>query len=373
MDYLLTKTFLDTKVIGKPLPIVYVGGGHYEMGLQIGQQYRSQVRVMADHYRHTFESAADELGIASWSEAVLHARKYLPFAEEATPQYVDEMRGIADGADADFDDLLVLNCMEALTSDALHLKCTSIAAASEVTANGSVLVGHNEDWLPEDMEQVYLVHAQPDDEPAFLAMTYGGLLPNIGFNARGIAQCCDSVYPNDARIGVPRIFVSRAVLAAETLADAIRAALHKRRAAGYNHLIVEAHGEMYNVEVSATAFATMYSLEGHLAHANHYLTPRMKTYEQHTANLIGSRVRYNRAQRLMKHYAGKLSVETFQDILSDHVNYPGSICNHVVEDDPPLDRQQTIVSLIIDLSNKTMFACWGPPCQGTYYSYRLEA
>lgn len=372
METLLTKTPLDIKVTGRQLPVVYVGGGHYDMGLQIGQQCRSQVQVMTDHYRCAFESAADELGIASWSEAVLHARKYLPFAEEATPQYLDEMRGIADGANVDLDDLLVLNCMEALTSDALHLKCTSLAAASEVTADGSVLVGHNEDWLPDDLEQVYLVHAEPDDEPAFLAMTYGGLLPNIGFNARGIAQCCDSVYPNDARIGVPRIFVSRAVLAAETLADAIRAALHKRRAAGYNHLIVETHGEMYNVEVSATAFATIYGLEGYLAHANHYLTPKMKNHEQQTLNLVGSRVRYNRAQRLMKRHLGKLSVETFQSILTDHVNYPGSICNHVVEEDPPPDQQQTIASLIMDLSNKTMLACWGTPCQGTYYPYRLE-
>ena len=45
-------------------------------------------------------------------------------------------------------------------------------------------------------------------------MTYGGLLPNVGFNAYGIAQLIDSVYPNDSRIGIPRLVVSRAVLAA---------------------------------------------------------------------------------------------------------------------------------------------------------------
>ncbi|HBY94706.1 MAG TPA: hypothetical protein DEP84_12225, partial [Chloroflexi bacterium] len=36
-------------------------------------------------------------------------------------------------------------------------------------------------------------------------MTYGGLLPNIGFNAAGIAQCCDSIHPSDRRIGIPRV------------------------------------------------------------------------------------------------------------------------------------------------------------------------
>ena len=83
--------------------------------------------------------------------------------------------------------------------DALHLsKCTSMAVSDDCTADGHVLVAHNEDWLPEDEQDVYLVHASPDDEPSFLAMTYGGLLPNIGFNEAGIAQCCDSVYPNDS-------------------------------------------------------------------------------------------------------------------------------------------------------------------------------
>ena len=90
------------------------------------------------------------------------------------------------------------------------------------------------------------MHASPDDEPPWLAMTYGGLLPNIGFNAEGIAQCCDTVYPNDTRIGIPRVIVSRAVLAARNLSGAIRSALVPKRAAGYNHLLVHEIGELYS-------------------------------------------------------------------------------------------------------------------------------
>ena len=194
----------------QPVPVVYVQGTHYEMGRQIGQHRSTAIHAMLATYRRHFEADGERLRIRSWREATLHARKYLPFAEESVPQYVAELQGMADGAEIDFNDLLVLNCMEALTEDALHRGCTSLAAAPEVTADGRLLVGHNEDWLPDDFETVYLVHARPASEPAYLAITYGGLLPNIGFNECGIAQCCDSVYPNDARIGVPRIFVSRA-------------------------------------------------------------------------------------------------------------------------------------------------------------------
>ena len=130
------------------------------------------------------------------------------------------------------DDLIVLNAMEGVTMDALHLtKCTSMAVNDQRTADGHVLIAHNEDWIPDDEEDVYLIHAEPDDEPAFLAMTYGGLLPNVGFNSAGLAQCCDTVYPTDSRIGIPRIFVSRAVLAAPTIGEAISRTLvpHGRR------------------------------------------------------------------------------------------------------------------------------------------------
>jgi len=354
------------------VPLVRLEGSHGEMGVQLGRDRASQVHSMIDMYRRLFVEAGSKLGLDSWEEAILHAHKYLPFAEESTPQYVDEMRGIAEGAEVEFDDVLVLNCMEAITSDALHLGCTSLAMGPEVTASGSVLIGHNEDWIPEDIHNVFVVHARPEDEPAFLAITYGGLLPNIGFNACGIAQCCDSVYPSDARVGVPRILVSRGVLAARTLSDAIRAACNRRRDAGYNHLIAHESGEIYNVEVSARQFEMLHSDDGMESHANHYLHPRMQAIEKDSGDLVNSRVRLNRARRLMAAQRGTADRLSIQAILADHMNFPQSICNHIVADDTPLDRQQTIASLVIDLSARTMHVSWGTPCVNEFFAYQLE-
>jgi isopenicillin-N N-acyltransferase-like protein len=352
------------------LKIIHVQGTHLAIGQQIGEACCEEIQRMLAVYRKGFEEAYDELQL-TWDEAILQARKYYPFAEELMPQYVAEVEGMAETSGTDFEDLMVLNCMEAITSDALHLGCTSLAVSAERTADGHVLVGHNEDWLPDDEENTYLIHARPDDEPAFLAITYGGLLPNIGFNEHSIAQCCDSVYPDDARVGVPRVFVSRAVLAAARLADAIRCALPRRRAAGYNHLIADRHGELYNIEISARRFDTIYGMNGYLAHTNHYLTSRMRRVEEHTETLIGSRVRCNRALRLLKSTTAH-TPETLKNILSDHVDHPNSICSHVELEESPLDRQKTIASLIMDLTALEMHVCWGNPCEGEYHTYQLE-
>jgi isopenicillin-N N-acyltransferase-like protein len=352
------------------LKMIHVQGTPNEIGQQIGDACREEIRRMLEIYRKGFEIAYDELQL-TWDEAVLQGRKYYPFTEEFTPQYVAELEGMAETSGVDFEDLMVLNSMEAITSDALHLGCTSLAISAERTSDGHVLVGHNEDWLPEDEENTYLIHAKPDQEPAFLAITYGGLLPNIGFNEHGIAHCCDSVYPDDVRIGVPRIFVSRAVLAAPRIAEAIRRALLKKRAAGYNHLIADRNGEIYNVEVSARRFAAIYGTDGYLAHTNHYLAARMRQVEDHTEDLIGSRVRVNRALRLLRG-SDVHTPDSLKSILSDHVNYPSSICSHVEPEDNPLDRQKTIASLIMDMTALEMHVCWGNPCEGEYHTYRLE-
>jgi isopenicillin-N N-acyltransferase-like protein len=353
-----------------PIPLVRVAGNYEQMGGQIGEACVEQVRHSIQNARNLIEGAYADLQL-TWEGAIIQAKKYLPFAQECYPQYVRELEGMAEGAGVSFDDIMVVNAMEGVTMDALHLtRCTSMAVNEERTADGHVLVAHNEDWLPEDEQDVYLVHATPDDEPQFLAMSYGGLLVNIGFNAAGIAQCCDSVYPKDLRIGIPRVFLSRGVLAAENPEDAIRRTVLPHRAAGYNHLLVHDSGEQYNVEVSARRYAVLSGEDGLIMHTNHYLDYNMQLVENEAEELIATRVRFFRAQRLLKQIPLH-TLKTLKTIQRDHVNFPNSICNHCTDDIKPLDRQKTINALIIDLTAKTMHISWGNPCSSRYHTYYL--
>jgi isopenicillin-N N-acyltransferase-like protein len=354
-----------------PPPLVRVRGTHREMGRQIGEACRRQVQHSIENGRALLVSAYQQLEL-TWEGARIQARKYIPFAQERYPQYVEEMAGIAEGANVDFDDLAVINAMEAVTMDALHLtRCTSMAVNDDRTADGHVLLAHNEDWVPEDEDDVFVVHATPKQGPPFLAMTYGGLLPNIGFNAYGVAQMCDSVYPNDSRIGTPRVIVSRAVLASRTPDEAIRHMLSAQRAAGYNHVLVHESGELYSVEVSARRFAILYGEDGYIVHTNHYLSPRMQEVEREPEDLVASRVRYFRTLRLVKREE-RHTIKTLQAIQRDHVNYSNSICNHAVDVNDPLDREKTINALVIDLTARQMHIAWGNPCANPYHTYSLE-
>ena len=352
------------------IPMIEVNGSHYQMGCQYGEACRDQVAHSIDSARQLLADAYSTLQL-TWDGAGIQARKYLPFAEERYPQYVEEMKGIADGSGENFDAIAVINVMEAVTMDALHLtKCTSMALSQERTTNGHVLIAHNEDWIPEDEPDLAIIRALPDKGPSFLAMTYGALLPNIGFNADGIAQCCDSVYPSDSRIGTPRVIASRAILSASSPAEAIRYTLSAQRAAGYNHLIAHESGEIYNVEVSARRFVVLGSENGCIVHTNHYLHPTMQAIESEPDELVATRVRYFRARRLLG-LTECHDLDSLKSIQRDHVNFQDSICNHAVNEPLLLDREKTITAMLMDLTERRLYATWGNPCENEYYEYQL--
>lgn len=369
---LIVNFMLDTTVTHpNPPPLIEVKGSHREIGRQIGEAVRPLIEHSIHNARSLVESTYDNLQL-TWDGAQIQARKYMPFAQERYPQYVDELLGMAEGANVNYTELAVVNGLEAVTTDALHLtKCTSLAVNEVNTADGHVLVAHNEDWLPDDEPDVYIVHVSADDEPAFLAMSYGGLLPNVGFNEAGIAQCCDTVYPSDTRIGIPRVIVSRAVLGSRTIGQAFRQTIVPLRAAGYSHLIAHESGELYNVEVSARNFDILYGLDGYLAHTNNYLSPKMEAIESESDELVHTRVRYFRALRLLRQ-SKKHSIRSLETILQDHVNYPDSICNHSIFDIDPLDQEKTIISMIMDLTARQMLVAWGNPCKNSYHTFNVE-
>jgi isopenicillin-N N-acyltransferase like protein len=351
----------------KPVPIIEVKGGARERGQQQGEAARAEALRAMDRYREILPQA---IGL-SWEASLREARKFLPYGEEVFPEYVEEMRGIAEGSGLSFDEVWTLNCYEGLTETSQQMwGCTSLAIRDDQTADGHVLVAHNEDWTSVDREHVYLVRSRPDNGPAFVGMTYGPLLVNIGLNDEGIGVAIDSVYPTDERVGVPRILSSRAVLDARTIGQAIRACVAKLRAGGYVYLLADPHGELYTVETAAATHVILYGDEGWLVHTNHYLAPKMQATES-AGTYSNSNVRLHRARRLLKSQLGHVTVESLQVLLRDHVNYPDSICSHEDPGDPPHERECTLVSLIMDLTDRVLWAAPGPPCEGEYAAYSL--
>ncbi len=351
----------------RTVPLLEIQGTARERGRQQGEGAQVQILRALDRYREVLPHVMS----CSWEAGIREARKFLPYAEEVFPEFVEEIRGIAEGANVPFHEVWTLNCYEGLPDSRQQIwGCTSVAVRDDQTANGHVLMAHNEDWHTVDRDSVYLIRARPDDGPPFIGMTYGPLLVNIGLNAEGIGVAIDSVYPTDSGVGVPRILSSRSVLNAKTIGQAIRACVPKLRAGGYNYLLADPNGELYGVETSATTHDITYGEDGWLVHTNHYLSAKMRSMEQ-PGTYAASHVSLNRARRLLRQQLGQVTVESLQVVLRDHVNFPNSICLHPDPAEPEPERDETLVSLVMDLTERVMWAAPGPPCENEYIAYRL--
>src|SRR5919108_3875246 len=88
----------------EPFPLIEVSGPPRERGRQYGRQAADRIALGVRHYTAQLESA--RLDGAAIGELV---REYVPHMEGFDPAYVEEMRGIAEGAGVPFDDVALLN------------------------------------------------------------------------------------------------------------------------------------------------------------------------------------------------------------------------------------------------------------------------
>ena len=129
------------------IPILEVNGSPRARGQQQGEGARAQILRSVNAYRELLPRAVN----LEWERALGEARKFLPYGEAAFPHFVEEMRGIAQGAGVPFDTVWMLSCYEGLID--VHPEawgCTSVAVRDDCTANGHVLLAHNEDWVHVD-------------------------------------------------------------------------------------------------------------------------------------------------------------------------------------------------------------------------------
>lgn len=353
---------------GNGLRLVEVSGTCRSMGAKLGEECADLAQAMMTALKARLKiRGMDMVRGRSLSS------RFLPYAEEFDPEYVEFLKGYAEAADIRFEDLFTHFCLDEKGF------CTDLAVNGDVTSDGSVLSAHTEDWDIDYAGHVVLIRARPKTGPRFMALSLCGAEIDCGMNEEGISFTGNSLYPDDMRVGVPKMFNARRVMESRSMGEAIRAAFPEKRASSYNHNLCHRSGEMYSIEGTATDFAVIPADEGWLVHTNHYVSEAMLRHEtvfsSHSGRSPGTApstlVRYHRARRLLRQHLGDVSVGVLKTILEDHFNHPRSICCHVPDGADPEDRYATIFSVIFDLSRLEAHVCPTNPCAGEYETHTL--
>lgn len=356
------------------IPLIAASGPSFACGETVGRALADKIHANIAGYGEIFARHAG----AGRNEVRRFAGKLAPLIEDYAPDLLDEMRGIAKGADAPLEDILALNArnevMYALKGEGAD-ECTSLAALPEVTGSGHTLIGQNWDWMASVAEHTAILALSIQEKPRLLVFTEAGFVGKAGFNEHGIGVCANLLTSTQDRgsIGVPYHVIVRRILAAPTLHRAIQAITLTRRGASGNFLIGARGGEVIDIEATPGDFGHVLPADGILTHSNHFLCPELGAVDSRKGVSALTLIRHDRARRLLAKEAGAIEPESFMAVLRDHFSFPHAICRHIDEADAPHERKLSAASIIMDLDVNEMYIAPGPPCEHDYRRIGLDA
>ena len=357
-------------------PYIEIEGTSYEIGLQEGKHFQTQILSSIECYRQMFKDYSN-LG---WERAKELSRQFIPLIREYNGDYLEEMRGIADGSGFDFDDILALNCRSELVFvgkefDKMEGGCTSIGVSADAGAGGNAFLAHNWDWKTSQRSSMVMMKIrQKNGKPTIFMVTEAGIIGKTGFNSAGICLYLNALSTNHAPAGLPLHMAMRGILDCETLAEAVKEATRMPLGCCANFMLGHKNGECIDLEIENEDFDVLYPEDGIIVHTNHFLSGRLPLSPRKDTTkykLTDSFVRLGRANKMMRQKKEGISEKDIMRVLADHVEYPSSICRH---DDVKLEpglRMGTVFSMIANLSTGDIYFCKGNPCECEYEKYHI--
>jgi isopenicillin-N N-acyltransferase like protein len=361
------------------IPRVRVAGTAYERGRQYGTQARDRVHRSVQAYRGVFAYYAGW----DWEQVRRAAAGFEAPIAAFRPAYLDEMRGLADGAGLDLADVLAINVRTevmyaakarqaplAARTPQVPAECSAFAVVPAPGQPGATLIGQNWDWLLHARQTLVVLEARPEDGPDFVTVVEAGLLAKAGLNAAGLALVTNALVTEaDAGDpGLPYHVLLRAILDCATVTEALEVLQAGPRSSSANYLIAHASGAALNVEAAPGDFTRLYPLfpeHGVLLHTNHFLAPGLHPVDVSLWAMPSSAVRLQRL-RAGTGQPGPLTPDRLRALLADHADYPHGICCHPDPADHPCERGATIASLLMDPNAAHVWLAPGNPCQVAY-------
>jgi len=321
-----------------PFPLIDLAGSPRERGRMHGKAAADRLRRGARMYAESLlKSGVD------WKELERRAEAMVPTIERFDPAYVEEMRGIAEGAGEPFAAVVLMNARTEMVVAARRQQaakhfpdgCTAALALPEASADGSLLHGQNWDWRAECAETSVVLRIRRDDGPDILTFTEAGGLARSGLNSAGIgltanALECDRDYQRGP--GVPLPFIRRKVLESAQLAQAVQTIVATPKP-GSNHMAVshataDGGGEAFGFECAPDETFWLAPQGGLYVHANHWIadSARARVKDTGLAETPCSIYRDKRVRDQLAPKRGKLTLDDLRQAFFDDWGTPWSVC-----------------------------------------------
>lgn len=363
--------------------LLEVWGNAHERGVRYGAGAAAEIRRGTGGYITQMETA----GLTKSALAEL-VDLYLPIIADFDSDHVEEMKGIAEGADVPLSHIVLMNARTELLKLAGRpvLRagllaergadgCTTIIVQPERTPDGALIHAHNWDWKSSCADDCIVLRIRNDNGPDILTFTEAGGLARFGFNSAGLAITgnyleCERDY---RRIGAPLALLRRKALQQESPSKAFAAIYTTEKSASNNLALSHAGtGIVHDLECAPDETFVVEPRDGLLVHSNHWLSlvALAKLRETGVADSPCSYWRQQRAERLLAEHR-TIGVDEVRSVLLDTEGAPLSICV------PPrpstvTGRTATVASLMMRPALGEMLLAMRPYAGASYVRYSLQ-
>lgn len=333
----------------KKFPYLEVTGSHRDLGAAIGEQFRNKILESVSWRKDN---------IPGYRELRKISQRYFLETLHYFPKYIEELTAMAIAANAGLMDLFFTNTRSLYDSGILsekgeliiHDRCTTVVSPGR----DGVIVGHNEDWDLENIEDLYILKAKIGDT-SFIGINYINELPgtSASMNNWGLVQGINEVHQKET-LGIPKNFLARAVLQCKTLEEAEALIREAKQDTGFNHVLIQGD-RVKNIEIAGGVTNTFDIKGKSYVHTNHFLS-ELKNYE--TYHTKSSEHRYSKATSLAKE---NMTEDEVIKLLSDHTDEKYPICRH----------DSTLATLIFEPAKGQVKIGYGAPCMADFTTYSV--
>jgi len=369
------------------LPILSLRGSTYQKGRKHGKRARPEIENNLEVYFRRFKSETE----LSHDLAISRAAKFLEVINRVSPEYAETMKGVADGSAQDILDITALNVRYELMYSQfskIGLKplpktfgCTAFATLPTTVENGHLIMAQNWDWIPQ-VKGLFLKERN-ENGPDVLSFTEAGVVGGkIGLNSDGLGLLINGIVSSRddwARLKKPFHVRCREILRSKTLARAVKVIVQGQRNCSANFILgqqkAKGSGKVVDIESAPDAVCEIGPDRGAVGHTNHFSNPKILGVKQVVdEERLSTIQRYRRIQKLLNETVRKghkLDLAEAQNMLRDHYGEPESICRHNNLNLPEYQRYETVVSVVMDLYSKRLWATIGSPCSTEYQPITL--
>jgi hypothetical protein len=350
--------------VSSPESFIRLQGTPREQGYQHGSRARDAIHENVEIARAALIRPPAR-GSAGEAERLLAANE--AYAARHAPELLEEIAGIAEGAGADYRDVLQLNLPVFLVWNFIPLDCTQILIGPPATTDRRTYLAKTRDVGFGRLRHAVLHRTYGDGRETVEVSAAGSITwPGSGLASWGLAFSTSGVwsrrmtFAGDAA-GSAWLLTNTCLLLRDsrTVADFVERLRAQSRWSSMNLLVADDRSAVA-IEAMPDRVATSEPAGGVLIRTNHFLDPQLAPLGPGPDENPSSYHRYEVAGRSAAGSLGSWTERALSDLLASHDGYPDlSICRHQVDG----HGSWTLYASVANLTDRTFTALLGNPCQ----------